>query len=128
MNILKYIGYVAAESIILMGMFFVSPTIIGIFNGNKNVWVYIILGITVFAEYVFLFVRRKGRYFSVPLSMVLLLGIVMLYFNSPDNTKSVWAVKAVFSRFVLPMGCVSVLVSLGLWWFDRLKLCREDRL
>lgn len=126
MKVLKFVLYAFIECIILIMVFFVSPTIVKSFKGNMVVWIYIFLGITVFSEYLFLFLRKKGRYFTVPLSIVFLLAVVMFYFNSPDNTNPIWAVKAIFKNFMLPIGIVSVSAAAGLHIIDRVNMRNTD--
>lgn len=122
MKILKYIGMAAAESIILMLAFFLTPTITKNFKGNTIVWVYIVFGIVMLSEYLYLWFKAKGKYFTVPLSLLFILVIILFYFNSPDNVKAIWAVRAVAKNFALPAGIVSLIVSGGLWGFNRIRI------
>lgn len=127
MKVLKFVLYAFIECIILTMVFFVSPTIVKSFKGNMLVWIYIFLGITIFLEYLFLFLRKKGKYFTVPLSIVFLLAGVMFYFNSPDNTNPIWAVKAIFKNFMLPIGIVSVSAAAGLHIIDRVNMRNSNK-
>ncbi len=122
MKILKYIGLAAVQSVITMAVFFAVPTITKSFKGNTVVWVYVSFGAVMVLEYLYLWFKKKGGFFTVPLSLFLILVLVLLYFNSPDNVNAVWAVKAVGKNFVLPLFIAALAVSGGLWGFNRIRM------
>lgn len=121
MKILKYIGTTAVESLILMTVFFLTPTITKGFKGNTVVWVYVFFAIVLIAEYLYLWFSKKGRFFTVPLSLLFVLLLTLVHFSSPDNVKAIWAVRAIGKNFVLPTLVVSLIISSGLWYFNKIR-------
>lgn len=121
MKILKYIGSAVIESLILMTVFFLTPTITKNFKGNTVVWVYVFFAAVIIAEYLYLWFRKKGHFFTVPLSLIFILLLTLIHFSSPDNVKAVWALLAIGKNFVLPVLIVSLIVSGGLWYFNKIR-------
>lgn len=122
MKVLKYIGLSVIQSIVTMAVFFSVPTIAKSFKANTVIWVYVSFGAVMLLEYLYLWFKKKGYFFTVPLSLLLILLIVLLHFNSPDNVNAVWAIRAVGKNFVFPTFVAALIVSGGLWGFNRIRV------
>lgn len=80
MKALKYTLHILIFMIIYLFAMFLSPSII-----SSRVGVCVVLGAVTAFELIYLWFKNEGRFFTVPISQIIIMILGMFYFNNPQN-------------------------------------------
>lgn len=114
MKALKY-----ALHIFVFALMYIVVMVVSAAMTHSRIKVCIAIALILIAEYIYLLCRDEKRYFSVPLS-VLLVGICgVFYFNSPENADMGLGLWVMAHYLVLPYLIASAIVSTIIFFIKR---------
>lgn len=121
MKFIKYALTTIIIAVIYMLFMFMTPMISIMFGMNLRVAMYIVLGLVLAGEYLVLWYKDIGRFYSIPISFLMIILSGLFYFNHPENAELNFGMWVLVTKLILPYAVGGLIVSTVLHFIKRKK-------